>query len=147
MKTFKFITHPFILVISFLIIIISGQHLGGLYILYILLGLSVGASHSIMALFGIALLIFSFIKFGKHKNNFLKYIINLIGVSLLIISVFLFYYNDIDNYNRGTLYQLVPQTTLIVFGLFAVCFIVDNLISVTRNFKNTHLENSNPMLE
>ena len=39
MKKIKIITHPVTLILCFFLILISGEHLGGFYLLYILLGL------------------------------------------------------------------------------------------------------------
>ena len=45
------------LITSFLLIIISGEHLGGFYALYLLLALFYGGIHSLLGLSGIVLLI------------------------------------------------------------------------------------------
>ena len=54
MKMIKLFTHPVVIIIAFLLILISGEHLGGFYLLYILLGLSHGAVHSLLAIDGMA---------------------------------------------------------------------------------------------
>jgi hypothetical protein len=37
MKAYQIITHPYTLIASFCLILISGQHWGGFYLLYLLL--------------------------------------------------------------------------------------------------------------
>lgn len=50
MKMIKLFTHPVVIIIAFLLILINGEHLGGFYLLYILLGLPHGAVHSLLAI-------------------------------------------------------------------------------------------------
>lgn len=130
MKLIKIITHPVTLIISFLIIIISGQQLGGFYLLYILLGITHFTIHSVLALSGVAILLFII---SKYKGKF-KYLVepflNITGVVLLNLSIFLFFYNDKEHYNYGTFYQTIPIITLILFGLLSISFSVNNLIRI-----------------
>lgn len=55
-----------------------------------------------------------------------RYIANLVGALLLILSLFLFFYRDRSNYNIGTFYQTVPQLMLAVFSIITLGFIVTN---------------------
>lgn len=130
MKAIKIITNPYTLIISFLMIIISGQHLGGFYIVYLLLALPHLGIHSILAVIGITLLLI--IYHNKKRLSVIEPIINMIGVLMLIASIFIFFYKDDEHYNYGTFYQLVPQITLFLFAFIALCFIVRNFVSVFR---------------
>jgi hypothetical protein len=127
MKAIKFITHPVTLIICFSFVLISGEHLGGFYLLYILLGLPHGAIHSLLAVGGISLLLFCNMKFKREFNQLAEPVLNIIGVLLLSSSLFLFFYRDSDHYNYATFYQTVPQISLAVFAVLIVSFLINNL--------------------
>lgn len=136
MKAIKVITNSYTLIISFFIIIISGQHLGGFYIIYLLIALPYFGIHSILALVGIILLL---IIYHTKKNKYFRIrpLINLVSVLMLIASIYMFFYNDKEHYNYGTFYQLVPQITLIVFSIIALSFIIQNIMSVFKSSTTT----------
>ena len=130
MKKIKIITQPVTLIICFLLILISGEHLGGFYLLYILLGLPHGEIHSVLAAAGIGILIFNQIKYKNESNYLVAPLLNISGLLLLILSLFLFFHNDRNHYNYSTFYQTVP---LIIFGLFnllAIVFLLTNLSKI-----------------
>lgn len=131
----KIITHPYIVIISFFIIMISGEHLGGFYLLYLLLALPHGGIHSLFALFGILLLLISYNKYKRKKIYLIESIINMVAIILLILSLFSFFYNDKERYNFGTFYQIVPQITLVVFSIIALTFLLDNVLVRNKQFK------------
>jgi hypothetical protein len=127
MKTIKFLFHPYTLVTGFLVIIISGEHLGGFYALYILLGLPHGALHSIIGVIGMLTLIITRQKYKDVKVYAVRYLANIVGVLLLFLSLFCFFYRDKSNYNVGTFYQTVPQIMLTFFSIISLGFIITNL--------------------
>jgi vacuolar-type H+-ATPase subunit I/STV1 len=124
MKVIKILTHPYLLIISFLFIMISGEHLGGFYMLYLLLALPHGGIHALLAVAGIAILLVSHHYSRKVQRSVIGAIINLIGLACLVLSLVLFFYNDKAGYNNGTFEQFVPQVTLVVFGILATAFII-----------------------
>lgn len=136
MKGVKIITNPYTVIITFLMIIISGQHLGGFYIVYLLLALPHGGIHALFAIIGISLLLI--IYHSKTRFSIIKSAINVIAVLMLIVSIFIFFYTDDEHYNYGTFYQLVPQITLILFAFIALCFLVRNIVSFFRSPSTTH---------
>ena len=130
MKFIQFITHPLFLITYFLLIIISGESFGGFYCFYLALALPHGGIHSILALLGMGILIFSY---AKYKNNFnyqIEPILNIAGALLLLSSLFSFFYNDVDRYNYGTFYETVPLTILIVFILVELTFLIKNFTKI-----------------
>src|SRR5439155_27050777 len=142
---FKIITHPLTVVISFIVIVISDEQFGGFYLLYLLMGLIHGAIHSVGGFLGIALLLFSNIKSKQWSRNIISACVNLSGVILLWLSLFLFFYNDKSNYNISTLYQLLPQILLLVFLSISICFFVHNVLlllkySKNNNYKASHID-------
>lgn len=121
MNIFKVFSHPYTLIFSFLFILISGEHLGGFYALYIFLGLTHGLIHSLLGFFGIVILLIGYHLNAKFR---IKQGLNIVGVLMLIASVFLFFYNDKLHYNWGTFEQGFPVLTLICAFLISVCFII-----------------------
>ena len=81
MKTFNILTHPLLLITSFLFILISGEHLGGFYLMYILIALPHGGIHSLLALTGIVLLVCSYSKYKSTNKIFLIPTLDILGVS------------------------------------------------------------------
>lgn len=127
MKALKIISHPYTLIISFLMIIISGEHLGGFYALYLLLALFYGGIHSLLGVSGIVLLIIARNLKGRAQNSFSN-ILNIGGGLFMVLSIIVFFYMDKDGYNYGTFHQTVPIISLVLFCLIALVFLVRNLV-------------------
>lgn len=128
MKTFNILTHPVLLIASFLFILISGEHLGGFYLMYLLLALPHGGIHALLGLLGIALLVFSYVKYKRANKGFVEPVFNILGVCCMVLSLFFFFYRDKQGYNDGTFEQLVPQITLILFAVLSLLFIIKNIV-------------------
>jgi hypothetical protein len=139
MKAIKIISHPYLLILSFIVILISGENWGGFYILYLLLGLPHGGLHSILALLGIGLLVFSYGKYGGNRKYLVAPVFNITGDLLLLASLFFFFYSDKEHYNYGTFYQAVPVIMLSIFCLLAVWFFLDNLFALSSRKKEKQL--------
>src|SRR5689334_7748582 len=118
MKLFKFLSHPYTLITCFLIIMISGEHLVGFYVVYILLGLPFGAIHSLQALAGILVLLLTYRRF-KIKNSIAQ-LLNTISVAMLFGSIYLFFTRDTKHYNYVSFEQTVPIITMILAAFIAV---------------------------
>ena len=134
MKIFKIIAHHYSLIICFLAILISGQHLGGFYIFYLLLALPYGGIHSILAILGIIVLLTSYRLFGCNEKN-LGQVLNFVGVSLLFGSLYYFFWNDKQHYNWGTFEQVIPMLTIIITGFVALCFLLRNIFGIWMSKK------------
>lgn len=130
MKMIKLFTHPVVVIIAFLLILISGEHLGGFYLLYILLGLPHGAVHSLFAVVGIGLLLFSNYKYQQQFIFNIEPVLNIMGLIMLLLSLFLFFYNDKSHYNYGTFYQTIPIILLSVFALLVAGFLFNNFSKI-----------------
>ena len=131
MKLYKILSHPFVLIMSFFMILISGQHFGGFYLLYIMLALPNGGLHAISALLGTILLVVAYYKFRRLKRYRIENILNLIALSFLLISIIYFFKNDKTGYNEQTFSQPVPLFSLLIFGVIVIFFLIDNLADNT----------------
>ena len=139
MKVLKVVTHPFTLLISFFMILISGEHWGGFYLLYLLLGLPHGAIHSILALIGVSLILLSNYKYKRNRFTFFEYALNISGAFLLILSLFLFFSNDRRQYNYGTFNQWIPLCTLGLFSIIAICYLGQTIFRLFSRDPGDHL--------
>lgn len=140
MRIIRIITNPYTLIISFLIIIISGEHLGNFYFTYLLLALPHFGIYAILALIGIVLILITY-HTKKTNASLIEPILNLAGILLLLASVFIFFYTDDEHYNYGTFYQVVPQITLILFLIIALASIVVNVISIYKTLEKRSSHN------
>jgi len=130
MKMIKLFTHPVVIIIAFLLILISGEHLGGFYLLYILLGLPHGAVHSLLAIVGIGLLFFTNYKYQQQFIFNIEPVLNIMGGIMILLSLFLFFYNDKSHYNYGTFYQTIPVILLSIFSLSVAGFLFNNFSKI-----------------
>jgi len=130
MKMIKLFTHPVVIIIAFLLILISGEHLGGFYLLYILLGLPHGAVHSLLAIVGIGLLFFTNYKYQQQFIFNIEPVLNIMGGIMILLSLFLFFYNDKSHYNYGTFYQTIPVILLSIFSLSVAGFLFYNFSKI-----------------
>lgn len=127
MKSLNVITHAVTLIISFSLVLISGEHLGGPYLLYLLLGLPHLTLPSVFGFFGVALLIFSNYNYKRSFKYLIEPILNITGILLMVLSLILFFSLDKNHYNDSTFVQTVPIISLSIFGLLSVVFIISNV--------------------
>jgi hypothetical protein len=132
MKTVKILVHPVSLIICFLMIIISGQHLGGFYLLYLLLALPHGGIHALLGISGAILLLINHYWIKLSVNKYVFIFINAVGSFLLAMSLYVFFINDKEHYNYGTFSQTVPLITLALFGIVFISFFINNIWCLTR---------------
>ena len=84
------ITHPLAVMISFMIVLISGEHVGGFYIIYLLMGIAHGTIHSLLGMAGIALLVPGLLTPQRKKASSI-YLLNIMGTICMIFSLFFFF--------------------------------------------------------
>jgi|KBSMisStandDraft_5_1062788.scaffolds.fasta_scaffold2202695_1 uncharacterized membrane protein YfcA len=126
MKLRNIITHPLAVMISFMIVLISGEHVGGFYIIYLLMGITHGTVPSLLGIGGIILLAPGLL-IAQRKQASSIYLLNITGILLMMLSLFLFFFNDIQRYNINTFYQFIPFCTIILFCLLALLFLFGNI--------------------
>jgi hypothetical protein len=126
MKSFRLFSNPYLLIFSFLLILISGQHFGGFYLLYLLLALPHGGVHSLLAIGGVLILLITHLKFKWVGNPHVRLIGSVSGALLLVASLAAFFINDRKGYNDQTFEQFMPLATLLLFGYLSLMFIALN---------------------
>ena len=128
MRLFKIITHPVLLISIFLVLIINGENWGGVYLWYLLLALPHGAVHSLFAVLGCGLIVYSYARYERKGKYLVGPLLNLAGLLFLLLSVFYFFYNDKSNYNISTFEGGVPLFMMGLFGILSLLFAIDNVV-------------------
>ena len=131
MKTLKILSHPYLLLSLFSLILISGKSFGGIYLMYLAMALPHGGAHALLALAGVAVLIFTRERYHRQKQVVLEPILNISGAFLLVGS--LLYFFSQSRYNWGTFEQTVPLVMLSLFGVCWFLFVVWNMMPGTGN--------------
>ena len=129
MKVIKLFGHPVMTICLFLVILISGESIGGVYLFYLLLALPHGLIHSILAIMGIILLLVSYTSI-KNVGNLAKTYINITGIFLLGFSIFSFFYNDKEHYNYGSFNSTPFWITFSLFAISALCLLSLTVINL-----------------
>lgn len=126
MKIIKWIGHPVILIILYLLLVIEGDQFGGFFLLYLLLALPHLVLYAIIAAVG---LFFMILAFNSNPDKYLNRVrlFYLIGYALLIVSLMLFFAKG----NKwGTFELAIPLFSFILFGICSICFLI-NIFSPT----------------
>lgn len=131
MKLINIITHPVLVIIAFCVILVSGEHFGGFYLMYLLMALPHGGIHAVLALLGTGLILFSYAKYKRESQFFFEVVLNILGVFSLYTSLWLFFYNSWD-YNNGTFDQSVPIMSIVLFGLVSLGFLAQSITRFAR---------------
>jgi hypothetical protein len=130
MKAIKWIGHPVLLVIIYLLLIIEGDQFGGFFMLYLLLALPHFVPYALAAALGIACIVLGF---NLRKGNYhsLKPMLFLSGYCLMILSLLVFFSKG----NKWETFELaIPILTFVIFGISSLCF----LINTTLLFSKKH---------
>jgi hypothetical protein len=134
MKIIKWIGHPVILIIIYLLLIIEGDEFGGFYLLYLVLSLPHLVPYSVLAAAGIAGLIIAF-NLGNEKYLFIKPFLYLFGFGLMVFSLILFFSKG----NKEQTFHLsLPLMTFVIFAISSLCFLVYAASLFQKESKNAN---------
>ncbi|MBN8877690.1 MAG: hypothetical protein J0I32_09110 [Sphingobacteriales bacterium] len=128
MKIIKWISHPVIVCFTFLMILVSGDHFGGVYLLYLLMALPHGGLHSILAFIGIGILAVNYVRYRRESRYLFDPLLNVLGVFTLYASLWIFFFRSWEE-NNNTFEQSVP---LITFILYVLCSLSSLIYSLYR---------------
>jgi hypothetical protein len=115
MKVLKVAGNSITVSILFCLILISGEMFGGVYLMYLFMGLSSLQAHSIVGLLGLLAVNL------RYKSPDISNLFKIAGVILMLISLIIFFLNDKDQYNAATFHQTVPIVSFILFFLSILC--------------------------
>jgi CHASE2 domain-containing sensor protein len=107
MKFINVISHPLIQILSFVIILISGESFGGPFGVYLYHAGKEGISFALIGLLGIALCFISLF--------FYRHWLQLGGAALMVLSLVCFFVQPQGSYNYGTFKEVVPLLTILLF--------------------------------
>jgi hypothetical protein len=128
MKIVKWIGHPVILVIVYLLLVIEGDQFGGFFMLYLLLALPHLVLYALVAALG---LFFMILAFNLNRDKYLNRItvFYLIGYTSMIVSLVLFFAKG----NKWETFELaIPRLSFILFGICSICFLINIFSSLGR---------------
>ena len=108
-------------IISYFLIIIQGTHLGGILLLYFLVGLAFFAMHSLLMLAGTVLFILAIKNAKQRKHNIV------IATFCYYWAFALFFLMDVNRSNIGT-FEYSPSMIMVVL------FVVFNSILIGKVF-------------
>ena len=131
MKLLRILTHPIVVIALFCLTLVSGKHLGGVYLLYLLMAIPHGASHAILAIAGMGILLLGYFQKNHDTVVWVPMLLSVVGVACLFASLFLFFRNS-WHYNADTFSQPVPIATYILFGSAAMGYLLFQIIGYQR---------------
>jgi hypothetical protein len=118
MKIIRWIGHPVIVMVLYLLLIIEGDEFGGFFMLYLLLSIPHLVPYSLVAALGLILMIFAFNYTGSKVLAAFSY---LAGYALMLAALLMFFSKD----NKWKTFEPgVPLFSFIVFGISSFCFLV-----------------------
>lgn len=123
MKAIKVIGHPVLLMSIYLLLIIEGQHFGGVYLLYLVLSIPQGAPYGLLALTGL-LLVFTGYKVFRQRLNIIKPLLYIIGFLVMVFSLILFFSKG---YNWNTFELIIPVVSFLLFGICSVFYLINSM--------------------
>lgn len=140
MKIIKIIGHPVLVMSLFLLLLISGEAFGGFYVIYVLLGLSHGVPHALLATGGLGCMLTGY-KIYRRQIHPIKPALYVIGNALMILALVTFF-SASKGYNDPTFHQTIPLTSFILFGLCMLCNLIlsGNLFIRGMNQKDNNLK-------
>jgi hypothetical protein len=119
----KLLSHPLFQACSFLIIIVGSDHFAAPYIIFLYNALK---EFYLYAIIGTTAVIITLASLLAHSK---KAMIQLVGLSLMILSLAVFFFRG-DFNNAYSFNDLIPLLTLLVF--FIVVFAVTNSYFINR---------------
>ena len=125
MKLLYIIGHPLTMVIVFSMVVISGEATGGLYAMYILLGIPFGVLHAWIALAAIISMLLGYYNF-RSRMMLLKPLLYLFSCGMMLLALLLFFENS-KGYNDATFRQTVPLISFVVFGICMISCVLYSL--------------------
>ncbi len=122
-KIMKLLVHPYVVMILFCALLISGEQMGGFYLFYIMLGLPHLVLHALLGLAGILALLIA----GALPRTRTSNILNIAGICCMAASLIRFFTQPGASYNYQTFHLVLPMILLAVFAVLAALVLLFNL--------------------
>jgi hypothetical protein len=136
MKTIHLLSHPVTILLSFMLILVSGEQMGGFYLLYLLMALPHGGIHALLAVAGTLMLLLSYSKYQRQHKYLIEPVLNILGTGCLFFSLYLFFIRS-HGYNNATFEQTMPLLTLGLFAVLSILFLADSVLRFSRSGHDT----------
>ncbi len=119
MKIVNVIGHPVSVMSMYLLLIISGESIGGFYTLFVFMRLFHGVPDAFVSALGLGAMLLGY-KICRKEYHPIKTGLYLLGSGLMIIGLVMFF-ETTDGHNNPTFHKAVPLFTFTLFGLFILC--------------------------
>ena len=119
MKIVNVIGHPVSVMSMYLLLMISGEKMGGFYALFVFMRLFHGMPDAIVSALGLGAMLLGY-KICRNHYQPIKTGLYLLGSGVMMIGLVMFF-ETTDGYNSPTFHQGVPLFTFALFGLFVLC--------------------------
>jgi hypothetical protein len=118
MKIIKWIGHPVVVIVLYLLLIIEGDEFGGFFMLYLLLSIPHLVPYALMAAAGLSLMVIAFNYKDQKMTSLISY---LIGYTMMLTSLAIFFSkgNKWKTFEPG-----LPLFSFILFGISSLCFVI-----------------------
>lgn len=125
----------FIVILSFLLLLLTGEAFGGPYILFYYYGIFSGILYSALSLLGLILLTTA--GFFNRNKVFGRSVSVIAGTLLLVISIINFLSRERLHQQSSITGQIIPMVALVLFGLSALVSIYINLSQLSGRSQET----------
>lgn len=133
MKIILMVGYPLVLLTLFFLLVFEGASFGGFYVVYMLLGLKNSAPFSLWAATGTGMVLGSFLA-SQHGDRPWKSFVAILGIVLMVVSLFLFY-ESVTDAGSGKLTLMIFPVCL--FGLSGICFLITHVSYVAHKISNS----------
>ncbi len=128
----------FVLVLSFALLLLTGEAFGAPYILFYYYGAFSGITYSMLTSLGIILIALAYyLNIEKSVN---KAILNIVGNILLVFSLINFFLRERLHQSSSIRWQIIPIICLAIFSLLVVIIFFKNIAEIFKELnKRTRL--------
>jgi hypothetical protein len=139
MKVINLVGHPVSVMCTYLLLLISGHSFGGVYVMYMLLGLLHGVLDAIVSAVGLAVMLVGY-KIYRTRLHPVKPILYLVANAVMIYGLVSFFQSS-KGYNDPTFHQTVSLISFVIYGLCVLCNVAHaaGLLLQHAKKKNNHL--------
>lgn len=133
------VTHPLILALSFMLLIIADANSWGFFIQIVLGNLLPATVYGWLGFIGLLILLFSY-SFIRHKAVTLYGVANIVGALLMWASVYTFFLRPGGRSFYDTFFGFLPMVLFALYNLLSLVFIIFNLTRTNSDRSSGHGE-------